>query len=430
MLKTIQQEESSGRLKHLGEVSMAIKKFFAIAFRNLVRNGRRTSLTALAVALGLVVVFAMSSLIEGMITTMLADSIRITSGHLQIRNENYEADKASLLSKDLLEDGDAWRTQVEAYPEVKSAAPVLWSGGLLSTPRESVGIQIVGIDTEDAFHEPIREGVVAGEYLQNNARGEILVGHMLAEQMEISVGQRVSLAASNANGQGQEGTFTVVGLVDTGFPGIDQHRVILPMGQAQAFSGVGNRFSSLIITLYDDADTAVTVTNLSNPNIQILTWEELNKLILESVENGLIFYYVLYVIVFLAVGVIIANTLLMSVFARAREIGILGSLGMNRRQITLLFLIEAVLLAILGIALGWVLGLALVAYMTYVGIAFPAETVAMVEGFTMGTTIYGGFAFNEFIVLSVLLLFIVSLVSLYPAWFAAKMEPVEAIHAL
>jgi len=409
---------------------MAIKKFFSIAYRNLVRNGRRTTLTALAVALGLMVVFAMASLIDGMVKTMVADSIRVTTGHLQIRNANYEESKASLLSKDLLQDGGAWVAHAEALPEVQSATPVLWSGGLLSTPRESTGIQILGIDTDAAYHEPIRGGIVAGEYLQNGDRGKILVGRMLAEQMEISVGQRVSLAASNANGQGQEDVFTVVGLVDTGFPGIDQHRIILPMEQAQAYSGVGNRFSSLIIMLDDGENAEVVATRLSEPDTQYLTWRDLNSLILEAVETGMIFYYVLYAIVFLAVGVLIANTLLMSVFARAREIGILGSLGMNRRQITLLFLIEGVLLAILGIIFGWVLGLALVAYMTYVGIAIPAETASMVEGFTMGTTIYGGFAFGDFFTLSLMLLVIVSLVSLYPAWFAAKMEPVEALHAL
>jgi ABC-type lipoprotein release transport system permease subunit len=103
---------------------------------------------------------------------------------------------------------------------------------------------------------------------------------------------------------------------------------------------------------------------------------------------------------------------------------------MNRGQITLLFVIEGSLLAILGIVLGWVLGLALVAYMTYVGISFPAETVSMVEGFTMGTTVYGGFAFSEFGILSLMLLVIVSLVSLYPAMLAARMEPVAALHSL
>ena len=409
---------------------MAIKRFFSIAYRNLVRNTRRTILTALAVALGLVVVFAMSSLIDGMMGTMLADSIRMSSGHLQIRNANYDEDKGSLFANDLLQDGAAWAVQAEAIPNVKSAAPVLWNAGLLSTPQESVGVQIVGIDTEDVYHDPIREGIVAGEYLKNDDRGRILVGKLLADQMGITVGQRVSVAASHASGQGQEDIFTVAGLVDTGFPSVDYHRIILPLAQAQSFSGVGDRFSSLILVLDDEDDTAAVAALYDRSEVQIRTWEEMNSLILESVETGIFFYYILYGIVFLAVAVLIANTLLMSVFSRAREIGILGSLGMNRRQITQLFLIEGILLSLLGIIFGWILGLGMVAYMTYVGITYPAEIVTMVEVFVMGTTIYGGFAWGEFIILSLMLLVIVSLVSLYPAIYAAKMEPVEALHAL
>ena len=409
---------------------MAISKFFSIAYRNLVRNGRRTGLTALAVALGLVVVMAMSSLVEGMVSSMVADNIRMSSGHLQIRDESYQVDKLSLLSRDLLQDGEAWAAQVEALPEVQSAAPVLWIGGLLGTAQESVGIELVGIDPDDAFHAPIREGITAGEFLKSDDRARILIGQGLADEMGITVGRRVSVAASNANGLSQEGIFTVVGLVDTGFPSIDQHRVILPLAQAQSFSRVGNRVSSIILMLQDQEDTAHVATMLAGPDTQVLTWEELNRLILESVENGLIFYYVLYGIVFLVVAVLIANTLLMSVFARAREIGILSSFGMNRGEITLLFLIEGILLALLGIALGWVLGLGVVAYMTYVGFSIPADTAALIEGFAFRTTMYGAFAPAQYVIFSLLLLVIVSLVSLYPASFAAKMEPVEALHSL
>ncbi len=409
---------------------MSLSKYLSIAYRDLVRNGRRSALTALAVALGLVVVFAFASLIDGMLETMVADNIRLSSGHLQIRNENYDASKESLKSQDLLEKGDEWAAQAESLTEVQSAAPVLWSGGLLSTAGESIGIQIVGIDPEDAFHTPIRDGIVAGEYLSADDRGQILVGRILADQMGITVGQRVSVAASDANGVGQEGIFTVAGLVDTGFPSIDQHRILMPMAQAQAFSGVGDRFSSLVLILDDQEDTALVAGNVQVPETQIVTWEELNSLILESVGTGMIFYYILYGIVFLAVAVIIANTLLMSVFARAREIGILASLGMRGRQILGLFLVEGILLAIFGIALGWVLGMGVVAYMTYVGFSIPAETATMVEGMAFGSTIKGRFALDQFIILSLLLLAIVSLVSLYPAWYASKMEPVEAIHSL
>ncbi len=409
---------------------MSLSKYLSIAYRDLVRNGRRSALTALAVALGLVVVFAFASLIDGMLETMVADNIRLSSGHLQIRNENYDASNENLKSQDLLEKGDEWAAQVESLAEVQSAAPVLWSGGLLSTAGESIGIQIVGIDPEDAFHTPIRDGIVAGEYLSADDRGQILVGRILADQMGITVGQRVSVAASDANGVGQEGIFTVAGLVDTGFPSIDQHRILMPMAQAQAFSGVGDRFSSLVLILDDQEDTALVADNVQVPETQIVTWEELNSLILESVGTGMIFYYILYGIVFLAVAVIIANTLLMSVFARAREIGILASLGMRGRQILGLFLVEGILLAIFGIALGWVLGMGVVAYMTYVGFSIPAETATMVEGMAFGSTIKGRFALDQFIILSLLLLAIVSLVSLYPAWYASKMEPVEAIHSL
>jgi ABC-type lipoprotein release transport system permease subunit len=409
---------------------MAITRFFTIAFRNLVRNGRRTALTALAVALGLVVVMAMSGLIEGMVTTMVADSIRLNTGHLQIRDASYDVGKLSLLSRDLLPDGETLAGQAEALPGIRSAAPLLWIGGLLSTPQESTGIQIVGIDPNDTFHDPIREGIVAGEFLKHDDRGRILVGKGLADQMDITIGQRVSVAASNANGEGQEGIFTVAGLVDTGFPSIDQNRVILPLAQAQSFSGVGDRVSSIILMLQDQENAAAVATLIEGPDTQVLTWEELNSLILESVENGLVFYYVLYGIVFLAVAVLIANTLLMSVFARAREIGILSSMGMNRGQILLLFLLEGILLALLGIAVGLVLGLGVVAYLAFVGFAIPAETASLVEGFALGTRLKGGFAPGQFAILSLLLLVVVALVSLYPAWYAARLEPVEALHSL
>lgn len=407
---------------------MAVRKFLAMAYRSVIRNTRRSALTALAVALGLVVVMLMAGLIEGMVANSIADNIRVRTGHLQLQSTSYEAEKASLLSKDLLRDGEELAVELEALNGVQSAAPVLWTGGLLSTPRESVGVEIVGIDPQDVFHAPIREGIVAGDYLAGDDRGQLLVGKVLADQMDISVGQRISLAASDANGVGQEGIFTVVGLVDTGFPGIDQNRVLLPLAQAQSFSGVGDRVSSVIMMLDDQDDPFALATQLDGSETKIVTWQELNRILLESVQAGMVFYYVIYAIVFLAVAVIIANTLLMSVFERTREIGILASLGMSGNQIMTMVLFEAVILAIFGVIAGWILGLGAVTYMAVVGISIPLETATLVEGMAFGTTMKGGYAPEQFVILSILLFVIVAIVSLYPAWYAARLEPVEAIH--
>lgn len=409
---------------------MAIRKFLAMAYRSVVRNGRRSALTALAVALGLVVVMLMAGLIEGMVANSLADNIRVSTGHLQIRNINYDVDKASLLAKDLLRDGEALALEAEALNGVESAAPVLWTGGLLSTPSESIGIEVVGINPEDAFHAPIREGIVGGEYLNSDDRGRILVGKVLADQMELTVGQRVSLATSNASGAGQEGIFTVAGLVDTGFPGIDQNRVILPLAQAQSFSGVGDRVSGLILVLQDQEQAENMAAQFRGQDMQVETWRDLNGILLDSVEAGLVFYYVIYIIVFLTVAVIIANTLLMSVFERTREIGILASLGMSGGQIMTLVLFEAIILAVFGVLVGLVLGMGAVSYLAVVGISLPVETASMIEGMAIGTTMKGGYAPEQFVILSLLLLAVVALVSLYPAWYASRLEPVEALHSL
>ena len=241
------------------------------------------------------------------------------------------------------------------------------------------------------------------------------------------MGRRVSLAISNADGVGEEGIFTVAGLVDTGFPSIDQNRVILTLAQAQSFSGVGNRASSIILSLYDREATANVTAKLQSPEAQIVTWEELNAILLDSMEYGIYFYYILYAVIFLLVAVLVVNTLLMSVFERTREIGILAALGMKRDQIMMVFLLQGMVQALFGIAIGLVLGTGIVAYMTYVGISIPAQTAAMVQGMALGTRMYSGFAWDQFAVLALLLLVIVSLVSLYPARLASRMEPVDAL---
>ena len=139
---------------------MALGTFWKMAYRDIVRNRRRTFTTMIAVALGLMVVLLMAGMLEGVFDSALRDNIRTTTGHLQLRNESYEIEKMSLLARDLLQDPDALAAQVEALPEVQSVAPVLWASTVLSTPRESSGLQITGIDPNNPFHDVVRQGNV------------------------------------------------------------------------------------------------------------------------------------------------------------------------------------------------------------------------------------------------------------------------------
>lgn len=408
---------------------MAIKTFWTIAFRDLVRNRRRTFTTIVAVALGLTVVLLMAGMLEGVVDSGIRDNIRINTGHLQLRDDSYEIEKMSLLARDLLDEPETLTAQIEALPQVQSAAPVLWSSTVLSTARESAGLQITGIDPDDPFHEPLRQGMVDGQFISADSRGEILLGKRLADDMDITVGQRVSLASGNANGALDEGLFTVAGIFNTGFPSYDQSSVIMPLAQAQTFTRTGDRASSIIVTLRDREDTAELAAALASPGTAILTWEDMNQLMLTMMEAGGAFYYIIYIIVILVVAVLIANTLLMSVFERTREMGILASLGMKQRQIMLMVLLEAVILALLGIAVGLVLGLGTVFYLSRIGFDMGEDTAGLMEGVAFSSRMYPAMAPDQFLILSLLMLGIVTLVAIYPAWVAARMEPVEALHA-
>ncbi|MFL7837794.1 MAG: ABC transporter permease [Candidatus Promineifilaceae bacterium] len=411
------------------EKILALKTFWTIAFRDLIRNRRRTFTTLLAVALGMLVVMLMAGMLRGVMDSAMRDNINVVTGHLQLRAESYEAENMSLLGKDLVQDPQYLVTRIEVLPEVKSVAPVLWASTILSTPRESTGLKITGIDPDDVFHSPIRQGMVEGEYLNADDRGQILLSQRLAEDMEITVGQQVSLATGDANGGLDEGLFNVKGTFNTGFPGYDNSNVIMPLSQAQSFTRTGDRASSIIVILNDSADTAKVAAALATPGIHIYTWEDMNQFFIQSMQAGESFYYLIYIIVILVVAILIANTLLMSVFERTREMGILASLGMKQRQIMVMVLIEAAILALIGIFFGVLLGLGAVGYLAQVGFDMGEGTAGLVEGMAFSSKMYPAMASDQFLILSLLMFGIVVLVSVYPAWYASRMEPVEALHA-
>jgi ABC-type lipoprotein release transport system permease subunit len=409
---------------------MAFKKLWVIAYRDLGRNRRRSGLTMLAVVLGLALLILMSGFIAGIIDGMISDSILLNSGHVQVRAESYEVEKASLEWKYLLDNSDELLASAAEIEGVKAVAPVLWASGFLNTADELIGVSVTGIDPESGFHDPIRQGMVAGEYLEMDDRDGVLIGKKLAEELGVSAGSKISLLVGTSDGETDEGIFTVRGVFATGVVLYDGGTVYMPLPKAQAFTNTGDRISAVIL-LTEDAETADPVAAaLRGPGRKVVTWKDMNALILQAMEQGMAFYYLMYGIVILIVAVIITNTLLMSVFERTRELGILAALGMKGRQIMALILLEAGTLALLGVIGGIALGSLVVWYLSFNGIPIGDDIAGMVQGFAYPSVFFAKFAPGDVFGLSLAMLVIVLLAALYPARFAARLEPVEALHAL
>lgn len=399
-----------------------------IAYRDLTRNRRRTVFTLLAVALGLALLIVLNGYIAGILEDSLQNSIRLQTRHVQVRADSYEADRRSLQWKDLVNQPAAVVAQAQAMAAVWAAAPVLWSGALLSTREESVNLQLHGIEVASPIYDPIRSAVVEGAFLTADDRGGLLLGRRLAESLGVHVGDSVRLTLVDANGVPVEALFVVRGLFASGVLVYDEATAFLPLAKAQSLTTVGDRASAVLIQLHRQEDADSVSAALVGPRLQTLTWRELNAFFLQSMGAAMRFYLLFDGIVMLIVAVIIANTLLMAVFERTREIGILASLGMKRGQILCMLLLEATLLALIGSALGVLLGLAGVAVLTQNGFVM-GEMAAAAGNLPLSNVVYARFVPDTFAWLTVWTLIIAVAASLYPAWFAARLEPVKALHA-
>ena len=407
---------------------MAWTKLWVIAYRDLIRNRRRTFFTLLAVALGLALLIVVNGYLAGVMEDSLQNSIRLQTGHVQVRAASYPDGKRSLQWQDLLEDPETVAAQARGLSAVSAAAPVLWTDAMLNTRNESMGLLLYGVDATSSLYAPIRDTLVAGAFLEPDDRSGVVIGQKLAASLGLDVGSDVALTVINANGEPEEALFTVRGLYATGVYLYDQGAVFMPLARAQSFTLTGDRASAVMLLLNRQDDAVTVAAALAGPTVQTLTWQDLNAVFLEAMQTGLAFYIIIDGIIMLIVAVIIANTLLMAVFERIREIGILAALGMKRRQIMQMMLFESAIVTLAGIAVGVALGLAGVGYLTQNGLS-TGDMAAAAGNLPIGAVLYARFVPVTFAWLALWTLIIALLASLYPAWFAARLEPVDALHS-
>jgi ABC-type lipoprotein release transport system permease subunit len=405
-------------------------KLWKIALRDLLRNRRRSLLTLLAVVIGVSLLVFVGGFYQGIFDGSMAMSIQLQTSHLQVRTPTYDSDKLSMQWKDLLNDPQGLTRQIQAIPGVQAATPVLWTSGLVLSGDQSAGVLIDGVDPASEILAPIRKAIVAGAMPAADDRSGVLIGKGLADSLGLAVGKDVALVINTSNQTTDQATFTIRGLFDTGVVQYDDSTVYLPLARAQVFSAAGERASAIRVLLADKNNANAFAAAFRSPNLAVLTWTDLNQLLLQSVNASVAFMSILYLIVLGMVAVVIANTLLMSVFERTREMGILSALGMKRRQILSMFVIEAGMLGLAGTAAGVALGGAIVWYYSKVGINLSQDIIQAKASnmITYGKLLYTSFSTSQVLELAIIAMALTLIVSLYPAWFASRLEPVQALH--
>jgi ABC-type lipoprotein release transport system permease subunit len=404
-------------------------KLLRMSWRNVWRNWRRTVIAVIAISLGLVFLLIFDGMMGGAEQAMYGNVVKLQGGNVQVHAPGYR-EKANRMPLLPLADAEAVVQAALAQPQVVGTSRRINTGGMVSSHEGTFPVAIVGIEPErEAPVGLLAENIVAGRYLAAQDEDQILIGRALANRLEVNVGDRVTLVGRATHEQMRRRTMTVVGIYDLGITEVEKGMVYTSLAEAQALFDLRDQAIEVDVALQRMGQEEAVVAALQNalPGYEVDPWyitDPTTKQTMEM-EKGIMSLFGFVILLIAGVGIL--NLLLMAVFERTREIGIMAAMGMKRWETLLLFLFEGAFIGLLGAVAGCVVGGLINLYLGQVGLPWAAEEYSELTAL-MGDRIYFHVGWGLLLSRGLTVLVIAALAALYPSWQASRREPAEALH--
>jgi ABC-type lipoprotein release transport system permease subunit len=407
-----------------------MRLYLRLAWRNVWRHRRRTLTVVVAMALGLSLMMLYDGLVGGFDQAIYGNAIKVLGGNIQAHADGYrvKADTTPLLP---LADDQAVVNAALAQPEVLAATRRINTGGLATSKEGAFSVGIVGIEPEKEIDVNLAaQHVVAGRYLTAEDGDVIFVGKGLADAMDVQVGDRITLMGRATHNQMRRRTMTIGGIYDIGMPDIEKRTIYMSLAEAQDLYDLPGQVTEVAIVLKQLGQEPAVLASLrpALPGYEIDSWETNFPELKDALETKGGVMNIFSVIILMIAGIGILNMLLMAVYERTREIGLMGALGLKPRQIAWLFILEGIFMGLIGVAAGIALGLLINGWLRRVGLDFAAmgnmtDYMALVAG-----RVYPTWGMDKIVGRALTVAIISALAAFYPAREAAQREPAEALH--
>lgn len=407
-------------------MALPIAAMSTLAWRNLWRNYRRTLIMLLAIAVGVWAMIFMTALLRGMVDNMVRQGIIALPGHVQIHAVTYRDDPSvsnsmpapsgALLAALNTGQVAAWTSRVKVP-------------AMISSEQDSRGITLLGVDPVGETALGFEPGdVIEGRFLEDSGDRGIVIGKKLMQRLETRLGKRVVMMSQDPGNAIADRGFRVVGVFTAELESREESIVYAGRDVIQAMLGIGSDVSEITILGHDYRTPEVLTASIRDAvsaEVEVLSWLELDPYLstMMRVMDG--FVLVWMVVIFLALSFGLVNTLMMAVFERVREIGLMRALGMRPSAIVYQILVESLMLLLLGLLAGNLLAIG-----TNIWLKEGIDISAVSEGMEMmgvSAVMYPVMEWPDLVLANTVVIVLGIITSLLPAWRAAQYRPVDAL---
>ncbi len=402
-----------------------MKTLLNISWRNLWRHPARSGVLLAAIIVGLWAGVVTVGILNGVILQRLDYLIESEVTHAQVHHPEFLAEGYSRL---YIPEHEKIKEWLENDDRVRAYTFRTITDGMLQSPVKTSGVRIRGVETESEIRTTtFHENIIEGEYLDSDMPNAVIMGKKLADDHNMEVGNRVVLTFEDVNNELTSGSFNIVGIFQSASVNYDERNIFVRSEELirQLSDEPIYHEAAMMLQHEELATEIVSELNSSFSSIEAQSWRELSPELSMIVELGGVMMVIITMIIMVALAFGILNTMLMSIFERMRELGMLISIGMSRMRVFVMIMLESIILTISGAAIGLLLALLSINQFKESGINLEmfAEGAAQLG---WDHIVYPVITPYEYVMILSVVIVITLFASMYPAIKGVRIDPLEA----
>ncbi|XOV94510.1 MAG: ABC transporter permease [Bacteroidota bacterium] len=400
-----------------------------ISWKNIWRSKLRSFVVIGSIIVGVWAMIFGNGFMNGFVVSYMANAINHDISHIQIHQPDFKKDQEV---KYYIPNGHQKAEEISTWTGVKGATTRSLVTGMISSPRKASGVQIRGIDpVNEAIVTELDSLIEEGEYFEGVRGISIVIGHKLAENLQVSVKSKVVLTFNDANGILTQTSCRVAGIIKSSGLSLSEGIVFIKQEDLGRLLGIGDNIHEIAVLLEPQVELSGIVDKYKSeyPQDLVESWKEIAPQLayLQEVYGSML--YVLMGIILVALVFGIVNTMLMAVLERMKELGMLMAVGMTKIRVFMMIMIETLFLSIVGSPLGLLFGWLTISYYNKNGVDLTAYSEGL-EAFGYESILYPYVADNVYYIVTIGVFVTAFIGAVYPALKAVRLRPVEALHKI